>query len=72
MTNSDNEGDHRSFEGNTSLPSAVGSTIPPPQVEGDNFTSNPVIDLATVHAVLSLLLAKQLRQFTMEIVQGSS
>ncbi|KAL0406066.1 UNVERIFIED_CONTAM: hypothetical protein Slati_3920500 [Sesamum latifolium] len=29
MTNSDNEDDNRSYEGNTSLPAVVDSTIPP-------------------------------------------
>ncbi|KAL0336569.1 UNVERIFIED_CONTAM: hypothetical protein Sradi_4868800 [Sesamum radiatum] len=83
MTNSDNGGDNRSYEGNFSLTPIAGSTISPldPAAEPANA---PTLDptLGAVDAPTSVLdqtvrpvainqLCEQLRQFIMKTLHGS-
>ncbi|KAL0423913.1 UNVERIFIED_CONTAM: hypothetical protein Sradi_0926100 [Sesamum radiatum] len=72
MTISNNGGNNRSFEGNTSLLLVVGSPIPPTQqVKGGLNTSDLAFNQKTLPVALNSLLAKQLKPFIKEIVQAA-
>ncbi|KAL0320379.1 UNVERIFIED_CONTAM: hypothetical protein Sradi_5299400 [Sesamum radiatum] len=78
MTNSDNGGDNRSYEGNTSLPTVAGSIIPPPDPasrainapSGSDFRNHQHscsnYDSTTGSIAMNLLFDKQLHQFIMK------
>ncbi|KAL0313034.1 UNVERIFIED_CONTAM: hypothetical protein Sradi_5702700 [Sesamum radiatum] len=56
MASLNNGGNNRSFEGNTSLPTAAGSTIPLlQQFVGELNTPNPVFHPATIPIAINLL-----------------
>ncbi|KAL0320436.1 UNVERIFIED_CONTAM: hypothetical protein Sradi_5305100 [Sesamum radiatum] len=62
MTSSSNGGDNRYFEGNSSIPAAVGFAIPPSdQVQEALNAYDPAFNPATVPITINSLLGKQLQ-----------
>ncbi|KAL0411923.1 UNVERIFIED_CONTAM: hypothetical protein Slati_3782000 [Sesamum latifolium] len=85
MANCNNGGDHRSYEGNSSLPAAFGPAVlpadpimgdvntpgPDPAPEANIPAPAPAHDQAAGSAVLNPLFCEQLRQFIMKTINST-
>ncbi|KAL0462225.1 UNVERIFIED_CONTAM: hypothetical protein Slati_0110100 [Sesamum latifolium] len=71
IASSNHESNSESFEGNTSLHAAVGSTVPPSeQLLGGLNTLTPALDPVTLLVVANPLFYEQLHKFIMETINS--